>query len=121
MQTPRLLEKPLAAPNMELIYVNPEGPSGKPVIENAIKHIRSSFALMTMDDEETVTRLFSQTYLFPSKAPCGKSTSCQGLRDAGGGSQWTNPARPTGSRSDRRDLLRRRACHLLLEARRVDR
>ena len=33
---------------MELIYVNPEGPSGKPVIEDAIKHIRSSLALMTM-------------------------------------------------------------------------
>ena len=69
MQTPRPLEKPLAAPNMELIYVNPEGPSGKPVIENAIKHIRSSFALMTMDDEETMTRLFSQTYLVPLQGP----------------------------------------------------
>jgi len=39
---------------MELIYVNPEGPSGKPIIENAIKHIRSSFARMAMGDEETV-------------------------------------------------------------------
>ena len=34
--------------HMELIYVNPEGPSGKPVIEDAIEHIRSSLALMTM-------------------------------------------------------------------------
>ena len=53
-QTPRPLEKPLAAPNMELIYVNPEGPSGKPVIENAIKHVRSSFALRCSHSQSLV-------------------------------------------------------------------
>ena len=54
MQTPRPVEKPLAAPNMELIYVNPEGPSGKPVIEDAIKHIRSSFALRCSHSQSLV-------------------------------------------------------------------
>lgn len=48
------LEKPLAAPNMELIYVNPEGPDAIPDPLMAALHIRDSFARMAMNDEETV-------------------------------------------------------------------
>ena len=50
----RDLENPLAAVQMGLIYVNPEGPDGKPDPLAAAKDIRETFARMAMDDEETV-------------------------------------------------------------------
>ncbi|MBB5033359.1 catalase-peroxidase [Prosthecobacter vanneervenii] len=50
----RELEKPLAAVQMGLIYVNPEGPNGKPDPIAAAKDIRETFARMAMNDEETV-------------------------------------------------------------------
>ncbi|CAB4877458.1 unannotated protein [freshwater metagenome] len=50
----RDLENPLAAVQMGLIYVNPEGPNGKPDILASAKDIRETFARMAMDDEETV-------------------------------------------------------------------
>ena len=48
------LEGPLAADHMGLIYVNPEGPNGDPDPKKAAHYIRQSFALMAMNDEETV-------------------------------------------------------------------
>lgn len=48
------LEGPLAADHMGLIYVNPEGPNGEPDPVKAAHYIRQSFALMAMNDEETV-------------------------------------------------------------------
>jgi catalase-peroxidase len=50
----RDLENPLAAVQMGLIYVNPEGPNGKPDPLAAARDIRETFARMAMDDEETV-------------------------------------------------------------------
>ncbi|MBC7722037.1 MAG: catalase/peroxidase HPI, partial [Pedobacter sp.] len=50
----RELEQPLAAVQMGLIYVNPEGPNGHPDALASAKDIRETFARMAMNDEETV-------------------------------------------------------------------
>ncbi len=89
----RDLENPLAAVQMGLIYVNPQGPNANPDPVAAAQDIRETFKRMAMNDEETVALIvgghsFGKTHGAAPDSNCGPDPEAAGLDEQGLG--WKN-------------------------------